>query len=111
MAFVWIGIGDEAGAIVFAIIYGYSSGAIVSLTPTVLAGLTIDLSTLGTRMGMCFVFAGLGMLIGNPIAGTLLDLEGGIFWKAQLFSGMTVIAGTSLFFVLRVMRLKEEWRM
>jgi predicted MFS family arabinose efflux permease len=108
MGFVWIGIRNEAGAIVFAIIYGYASGALVSLPPTVLARLTPDMSTLGTRMGMCFVFAGMGLLIGNPIAGALLDLERGVFWKAQLFSAMMVIAGTALFLVLRILKWKQE---
>lgn len=112
MGLAWIGIRNEAGAIVFAVIYGYASGALVSLSPTVLAGLTPNMSTLGTRMGMCFVFSGMGLLIGNPIAGALLDLERGVFWKAQLFSAMTVIAGSALFLVLRVMKWKrgEGWR-
>lgn len=63
-------------------------------------------------MGMCFVFAGMGLLIGNPIAGALLDLERGVFWKAQLFSAMMVIAGTALFLVLRILKWKqgEGWK-
>ncbi|CRL24054.1 Sucrose/H+ symporter, plant [Penicillium camemberti] len=112
LAFAWIGIRNEAGTIVFAIIYGYASGAIVSLPPTIVAKITADMSIVGTRMGMCFTFAGLGLLIGNPIAGALLDLENAVFWKAQLFSAMTVVTGAALFIVLRFIKWKhgEGWK-
>lgn len=112
LAFAWIGIRNEAGTIVFAIIYGYASGAIVSLPPTIVAKITADMSIVGTRMGMCFTFAGLGLLIGNPIAGALLDLEHAVFWKAQLFSAMTVVTGAALFIVLRFIKWKhgEGWK-
>lgn len=85
MMFAWMGIKNEAGSIVSACIYGFASGAIVSLPPTIIARLTPDMSLVGTRMGMSFLFAGTGLLIGNPIAGALLNLEDAIFWKAQLF--------------------------
>ncbi|KAJ6141377.1 hypothetical protein N7470_009767 [Penicillium chermesinum] len=113
LAFAWIGIRNEAGTIVFAIIYGYASGAIVSLPPTIVAKISPNLSIVGTRMGMCFTFAGLGLLIGNPIAGTLLDLPKRIFWKAQLFSAVTVVAGSALFILLRIIMGKKigGWKM
>ncbi|KAL4780273.1 MFS general substrate transporter [Aspergillus varians] len=115
LAFAWIGIKNEAGTLVFAIIYGYASGAMVSLPPTILATITSDMSVLGTRMGMCFTFAGLGLLIGNPIAGALLDLELGhaVFWKAQLFVAMMVGTSVALLGVLRVVMWKgggREWK-
>ncbi|KAJ5268989.1 hypothetical protein N7497_010279 [Penicillium chrysogenum] len=112
LAFAWIGIRNEAGTIVFAIIYGYASGAIVSLPPTIVAKITPNMSIVGTRMGMCFTFAGLGLLIGNPIAGALLDLEHAVFWKAQLFSAMTVVTGAALFIVLRFIKSRhgEGWK-
>lgn len=37
LAFAWIGIRNEAGTIVFAILSGFASGAIVSLSATILA--------------------------------------------------------------------------
>ncbi|KAJ5093147.1 hypothetical protein N7456_009008 [Penicillium angulare] len=113
LAFAWIGIHNEAGTIVYSIIYGYASGAIVSLPPTIVAKISPNLSIVGTRMGMCFTFAGVGLLIGNPIAGTLLDLSNKIFWKAQLFSAVTVVAGSALFILLRIVMGKKigGWKM
>lgn len=112
LAFVWIGVRNIGGATVFSILYGYASGAIVSLPPTILAKLTPDMSALGTRMGMCFTFAGLGILIGNPIAGALLDLEKAVFWKAQLFCAMMVAVGSVFFISLRLVQWKqgEGWK-
>jgi MFS family permease len=111
LAFVWIGVRNKAGAIVFACLYGFSSGAIVSLPPTIVARLTPNVSIMGTRMGMSFAFAGTGLLIGNPIAGALLDLEHAVFWKAQLFSAIMLIAGTIFFMWVRLLKWrKEEWK-
>ncbi|KAF3384848.1 Riboflavin transporter MCH5 [Penicillium rolfsii] len=113
LAFAWIGIRNEAGTIVFAILYGFASGTVVSLAPTILARLTSNMSILGTRMGMANVFGGLGLLIGNPIAGALLDIEGRVFWKGQLFSAVMVILGTASWLFLRISKVKQGsgWKM
>lgn len=103
LAFVWIAVRNVGGAVVFTCLYGYSSGAIVSLPPSILTRMSPNLGVVGTRLGMIFMFAGCGFLIGTPIASLLLDLEQGSFWKAQLFSGMFVAAGTMCFIALRVM--------
>lgn len=108
LVFVWISIRNEAGAIVFACIYGFSSGAILSLPPTIVARLTPNVSIMGTRMGMSCAFAGTGLLIGNPIAGALLDLGHAVFWKAQFFSAIMLIAGTVLFLWVRLLKWSKE---
>ncbi|KAJ5640871.1 MFS monocarboxylate transporter [Penicillium herquei] len=110
MAFAWMGIHNEAGAIVFACIYGFASGAIVSLPPTILLRLSPNLAIVGTRMGMAFTFAGLGLLIGNPIAGALLNLEQAIFWKAQLFCAIMVVTGLFFFTWLRLLKWRHGER-
>ncbi|KAH7250789.1 major facilitator superfamily domain-containing protein [Fusarium solani] len=100
LAFAWIGIHNIAGTIVFAVLFGFVSGAIVSLPPTVVVRMTPDVSVIGTRMGMCFTFAGFGLLIGNPIAGSLLNLERDLFWHAQIFSATLLAAGCICFIIL-----------
>ncbi|RDW70382.1 major facilitator superfamily protein-5 [Coleophoma crateriformis] len=92
LQFAWIGIHNLAGIIVFCILFGFFSGSIVSLPPTALVTLSPDLSVIGTRMGMCFSFAGLGLLIGNPIAGAILTGKSG-FMGLKAFGGATVIVG------------------
>lgn len=93
LAFAWIGISNLPGIIIFCILYGFFSGAIVSLPPTALVTLSPDLSVIGTRMGMCFSFAGFGLLIGNPIAGALLNSSSAGFTGLKAFSGASVLAG------------------
>lgn len=107
MAFAWMGIHSNTGAIVFAVIYGFPSGTIVALMSPVLAGLCPDMALMGTWLGMASVFSGLGILIGNPIAGALLDLEHAVFWKGQLFAAVTVGAGMVLFVALRLWQWKD----
>ncbi|RDK46614.1 MFS general substrate transporter [Aspergillus phoenicis ATCC 13157] len=107
LAFAWMGIHSNAGAIVFAVIYGFASGTVVALMPPVLALLCPDMAVVGTWMGMSFVFAGLGILIGNPIAGALLDLEHAVFWKGQLFAAVMVGAGMACFMALRLWKWKD----
>ena len=92
LAFAWIALENLAGVIVFSILYGFFSGAIVSLPPSALVILSPDLSVIGTRLGMCFSFAGFGLLIGNPIAGVLLNSDAG-YAGLESFCGATVLAG------------------
>lgn len=113
MAFAWIGIRNVPGTIAYACVYGFASGAIVSLPATVIATtLSPDMSQVGTRMGMSFTFASLGLLIGNPIAGALLMLESEhvTFWKAQLFSACMVTMALVCFAGLRLLKWNEGSR-
>jgi MFS family permease len=92
LVFFWIAIQDLVGVIAFAILYGFFSGAVVSLPPTALVTICPDLSKIGTRLGMSFSFAGFGLLVGNPIAGALL--RSGLHYEGlQVFSGIAVIIG------------------
>ncbi|KOS22615.1 Riboflavin transporter MCH5 [Escovopsis weberi] len=113
VAFAWMGIHNVGGTIVFAVIYGITSGAMVSVSLTLVAALSPSLSVVGTRMGMNFIFAGVGLLIGNPIAGALIDLENRVFWKAQLFSAVTLVVSFLGIVVIRITRGREltGWKM
>ena len=72
--------------------------------------IVVEISThtpklIGTRMGMAFAFAGLGLLIGSPIAGAILTKYGWVGVRA--FAGSLVVAsGCSL---LGVRGAKYGW--
>ncbi len=90
LAFCWIAITNTAGIMVFAAIYGFFFGPFVSLSPPIVITLTSDLSKLGTRMGMFLGVSGLGILVGNPVAGAILRNQGS--WAGlQAWSGATVL--------------------
>lgn len=72
LMFGCFGIHNLGGAIVFAILYGISSGGLVSLTPSVIMSMSPDRSRVGARLGMNFMAAGTMLLIGTPIAGAVL---------------------------------------
>lgn len=91
LAFGWIGIMTTPGLIVFAILYGFFSGAYVSLPPTALVSLSPDLRVIGTRMGMSFAISALGLLVGTPVSGAILNSTGH-FLGPQLLAGSTILA-------------------
>ena len=95
LIFCWIPIQNISGVIPFAILYGFFSGAVVSLPPTVLIAISPDLSKIGTRLGMSFSFAGFGLLVGNPMAGALLQSKFH-YVGLQVFSGTVVLLGCAL---------------
>lgn len=93
---IWIAIKTVAGTIVFCVFYGFVSGASVSLTPVMLAAITLDIRVVGTRMGMAFTLASFGLLIGSPIGGILLETHAK-YTALQVFSSTTIMAGFSLY--------------
>lgn len=96
----WSAIHNTAGLIMFAILYGFFSGGVVSLPAVVLTSLTPDLRTLGTRMGMCSVICSAGSLCGTPISGAILNATGN-YLGVQLFSGITIICTGLLLCITR----------
>ena len=98
--FGWIGIKDVAGLIVFSLLYGFSSGTYVSLPPTVLVSLTPHLGVVGTRIGMSFAVSSLGLLIGTPVSGAILNSTKQWF-GAQLMSAVCVLLSTICLIIAR----------
>ncbi|KAH8120925.1 hypothetical protein FP744_10000951 [Trichoderma asperellum] len=96
-AYGWIGIHSLGGSIVVAIIYGFVSGAVVSVQASVVASLVPDVRYIGTWMGMSLFVAGLGILIGSPIAGVLVTSGTRAFVDPFIFSGTFTITGAILF--------------
>lgn len=92
LAFVAIEVHDLGGLVVFAILYGFVAGGVVSLPGTVLASLAPSLDRVGTWMGMALCFAALGILIGNPIAGLIINVPEDQFEGGFIFSGSFIMA-------------------
>ena len=72
MSFLWIIVETSAVLILFCLLYGFVSGAFLSLTLTVTVALCPTLDSIWVRMGMMFGATVFGLLIGNPIAGVLV---------------------------------------
>ncbi|KAJ3499476.1 hypothetical protein NLG97_g311 [Lecanicillium saksenae] len=111
LQFAWISISSTAGVIIFCIFYGFFSGAYVTLLGALLAGMAPQVNKVGTWMGMNFCISSFGLLIGNPIAGALLQHGG--FTSLQIFGGTMVFAGCLGFCLVRYIKLRKgvAWNM
>ncbi|KAH8886516.1 MFS general substrate transporter [Thozetella sp. PMI_491] len=96
-AYIGIAVDSLGGLIVFAILFGFVSGAVVSLPSAVVASLVPDMHLVGTWMGMSFCFAAVGILIGSPIAGTIIHVGDNEFAGGFVFSGSLVMAAAVSF--------------
>lgn len=101
---LWIPAASNAPTIVFATIFGFASGAYVSLSPALVAQIS-PLSEIGYRTGLLFLFASVGGLTTSPIAGAILSNAGGKdFTNVKVFSGVMLLAGTVFVTGARIMR-------
>ncbi|KAH8688010.1 riboflavin transporter MCH5 [Tricladium varicosporioides] len=77
---------------VFAGLYGFFSGAIISLMSVALSRIPKDPRQIGTYMGMGMFVIAIGALIGPPINGALIT-KFHEFDQAAIFSGVLVLVG------------------
>ncbi|TFK21490.1 monocarboxylate permease [Coprinopsis marcescibilis] len=80
---------DAVGTALFAVFFGFFSGACIALVPATIGLLAKDMNEVGTRMGIFFGTGGILGLFATPIAGALLTSE--YRWlNPTLFSGVSV---------------------
>ncbi|KAF4337535.1 monocarboxylate transporter 2 [Fusarium beomiforme] len=101
---VWIPVKDTAGIVVFAVIFGFSSGGYISLVPTLIAQLS-DIRQIGARVGAAFAIQSFGALTGSPIAGAIVSAQDGDYLGLQLFCGCSMLAGCIFFFFARCVQV------
>lgn len=92
LCFCLIPISSVAALIVLCVLFGFFSGSFVSLPPTIIVFLSLhNRGKIGTRLGMCFAVVSVGMLIGAPIGGVILDAHG--FTSVWVFGGVLMVTG------------------
>lgn len=95
LSLVLLAIRDTSGIIAFCVLYGFFTGTFVSLPAPTVASLTPNLASLGGRMSMAFMAAGLGSLVGSPIAGAILATNGGENWVGlQVWAAALLVLST-----------------
>jgi MFS family permease len=97
---LWLPSKSNAPIIVFSILYGFSSGAFVSLGPSLIAQIS-PIREIGVRNGTFFLFVSIGGLTGSPIGGALITRDNGNFDYLQIFCGVTMAVGAALYFASR----------
>ncbi|KAL9470822.1 hypothetical protein ACSS6W_008763 [Trichoderma asperelloides] len=107
LGYVAIVIKNLGGLLVFAILYGFVSGAVVSLPSAIVASLTPDMKLGGTWMGQSFFLAALGILIGSPIAGTIINVPENKFSDGFIFSATLIMAAGMSYCLAKALKTKE----
>ena len=110
IGYIGIVIKSPGSLIVYSIIYSFLSSAVVSLPSAVVAILAPSMQLVGTWMGMSFFFAALGILIGNPIAGSIIYVEKNQFGGGFVFSGTLVVVAGVLFVLTKGWKTALKWR-
>ncbi|KAJ5588630.1 hypothetical protein N7537_011308 [Penicillium hordei] len=101
----WIAVKSNAAIIVFAALYGFFSGAIVSLMSPCIAHLSPTPSHIGTYLGMGMAVISLAGLTGTPITGALIDHYKS-YTQAAIFSGVSTLVGAALVLATKLMMEK-----
>ncbi|KAK9428110.1 MFS general substrate transporter [Lipomyces doorenjongii] len=90
----WPKTSSHPGLVVWAILFGFFSGAVISLFPAGFAQITPNPQMIGTYMGQALAIISIAGLTGTPIAGAIPDRYG---WEAtSIFGGTSLLAGAGL---------------
>ena len=91
---------SEASLTVFAVLFGFWSGAAISLTPVCVAQVS-DVGEVGRRVGTTFSISSFGALVGVPIGGAIVDGSGGGYLWLVVFAGGCYVLALGAFVVAR----------
>lgn len=100
---LWIPDSSDAGLISFAALFGFCSGAYVSLIAPLVSQIS-PLSEIGFRTGIVFFISSIGGLTTNPINGAIIDLPNGLR-GIKIFAGVFCFVGTTFILAARVYRI------
>lgn len=98
LAFIWGSVHNLGGMVNFTLFYGIFGGCVASLTPVACVEMSPSIHIAGTRVGMLLLIGSIGVLIGNPIAGAILDGKSS-FDGLQAFTGAVLLASSVLLIV------------
>ncbi|KAF2000043.1 MFS general substrate transporter [Amniculicola lignicola CBS 123094] len=108
LCFCYMTIRSTAGMIVIMAFYGFFSGSFVSLPPSIIVSMSLDArEKIGTRMGQSFACVALGLLVGTPIGGAILDESG--FKQVWAFGGCLLMGSAGFLVAARVVFKGWGW--
>lgn len=97
---LWLPAKANTPLIMFAALYGLGSGAFVSLIPAVIAQIS-DIREIGLRIGTEFAVLSVAALVSNPIGGALITRDHGKFRYLQIWCGVILLAGSTMYIFAR----------
>jgi predicted MFS family arabinose efflux permease len=91
---LWLPARSNAPIIAFAALYGFTSGCTLSIIPAMVARIS-DVRELGVRSGSLYAVSSIGVLIGSPVAGAIVNSQHGGFSGLIIFGGTTMLVGSA----------------
>jgi len=108
LCFCFVSAKSSAALIVLMAFYGFFSGCFVSIPPTIIVQLSQDArEKIGTRLGQSFAVVAVGLLIGTPIGGAILDNRG--FDSVWIYGGCLLCGGSVILALARI--VFRGWRL
>jgi MFS family permease len=88
-----------SGLVVVSIVYGFLSGGVIIIPGPTITDLAPSTSEIGVRLGLAYLVAAFGGLVGNPISGAVKGTRKdavqnfkGVWWSAAAIMGLGVVA-------------------
>lgn len=98
---LWLPARSNAANIVFAALYGFGSGAFVTVCPMLVAHIS-PIREIGMRNGLQFGMLAIPALVSNPIAGALIARDHGGYTYVKIWTGVVLLAGGFMYTITRV---------
>ncbi|KAI0433204.1 monocarboxylate permease-like protein [Xylaria sp. FL1042] len=102
---LWVPGNTTATTLAFGAVYGFTSGAFISLAPAVIAQIS-DLRQIGARSGVLLFVSSLGALTGSPVGGAIVSAQHGEYLGLKLFTGLTISLAAVFLVVARAVQVK-----
>ncbi|KAK4502647.1 hypothetical protein PRZ48_006073 [Zasmidium cellare] len=103
VCFCWKGVDNVAGLVVWSAMYGFVSGAVLSLQ-IACASIVATKETMGAAIGIVMASIALTALFGTPIAGELVKSG---YLALSMFAGATMLVGAVLVLFARLARNRK----
>ncbi|KAK9320449.1 major facilitator superfamily domain-containing protein [Lipomyces orientalis] len=104
---LWLPATGHVPIILFAALFGFASGASISLMPALIAEIS-PIHEIGTRIGAVSAFASFAALSGMPISGAILLHDHNSFTGVAVFGGVTLIGGCFFVGIARLVLSKGK---
>ncbi|KAK3335707.1 major facilitator superfamily domain-containing protein [Cercophora scortea] len=94
---VWLPAGGTVGGIVvFALVFGFTSGSNISLVPVAI-GRLCKTQEYGRYYATCYTIVSMAVLVGIPIAGKVVHADHGDYWGLIVMTGVFYIGSLGAF--------------
>ncbi|KAI1391980.1 MFS general substrate transporter [Hypoxylon trugodes] len=99
---VWLPFGHTtAGLVIFAIMFGFSTGNNISITP-VCVGKLCHTQNYGRYYATCYTVVSIAVLLSLPVAGSIVKATNGEYWGLILFTGLTQLIAVVAMYASKV---------